>query len=78
MATFHFEHRPADLPDRAFVEVDGTYNVAIIRTDEGLIVDVWPKDWDSPIATLGVCDNDMAEPQEHEQPAHAPHGPTGH
>ena len=35
--------------------------MVLIRTDEGLIVDVWPNDWDSPVATLGVCDNDVAD-----------------
>jgi hypothetical protein len=35
--------------------------VVLIRTDDGLIVDVYPKDWDCPIDTLGVCDRDVAE-----------------
>jgi hypothetical protein len=66
MATFQFEHRAQDLPDRAFVDVDDKYNVVIIRTDEGLIVDVYPKDWDCPIDTMGVCDNDVANLESQE------------
>jgi hypothetical protein len=57
MATFEFE-KIDGLDDRAFVDVDGKYTIAIIRTDEGLIIDVWPEDWDAPIDTLGVCDAD--------------------
>ena len=64
MTTFEFESLPRQ-DDRCFVDVDGKYNVVIIRIDEGLIVDVWPKDWDSPIATLGVCDNDVAGLGDH-------------
>jgi hypothetical protein len=67
MSTFAFEQIDG-LPDRAFVEVDGRYSVVLIRTDEGIIIDVYPKDWDCPIATMGVCDNDVAaleqEPEE--------------
>jgi hypothetical protein len=58
MATFAFEHRAVDLPDRAFVDVDDKYKVAIIRTDEGIIVDVFPKDWDYPIDSMTVWDDD--------------------
>lgn len=61
MATFNFEHHAEDLPDRAFVEVDDTYNVAIIRTEEGLVIDVLPKDWDFPVETFTVWDDDVAE-----------------
>jgi hypothetical protein len=32
MATFAFEHH-ADLPDRAFIDVDGTYSVVIATGD---------------------------------------------
>jgi hypothetical protein len=61
MATFQFEHLAENLPDRAFVEVDGKYQIVIIRTDEGLIVDVWPKDWDTPFDSLAIHDHDVEE-----------------
>jgi hypothetical protein len=59
MTTFEFEHRAEDLPDRAFVEVDGKYSVAIIRTPEGLVIDVCPRDWDFPVDTFTVWDDDV-------------------
>lgn len=58
MADFDFE-RIDDLPDRAYVRVDDKYDIVIIRSDEGIIIDVYPKDWDYPIDTMGVCDNDV-------------------
>ena len=60
MTTFKFKEFPG-APDRAFVEVDGKYQVAVIRTDEGLVVDVYPKDWDAPIDTMTVFDSDVAD-----------------
>jgi hypothetical protein len=60
MATFEFEHHAGILPDRAIVNVDGKYSVAIIRTDEGLVIDVLPMDWDNPVETFTVWDHDVA------------------
>ncbi|MGE3818897.1 MAG: hypothetical protein AB7I30_05635 [Isosphaeraceae bacterium] len=74
---FRFQHSPQDIPDRAFVEVDDRYSVTIIRTHEGLIVDVYPNDWDCPIATLGVCDNDVAEADRCDEIAHHAGGDHG-
>jgi hypothetical protein len=69
MTTFEFEQIEG-VPDRAFVEVDGKYSVVIVRTDEGITIDVYPKDWDAPIDTMGVCDNDVtAMEQEAEEAA---------
>ena len=61
MATFTFEHRPQELPDHAIVEVDGKYSIAVIRTDEGLVIDVLPKDWDWPVDTFTVWDDHVAD-----------------
>lgn len=68
MADFEFE-RVEDLPDRAYVRVEDKYDVVIIRTDEGIIIDVYPKDWDWPISTMAVCDNDtIIEDEKSEEP----------
>jgi hypothetical protein len=64
MSTFLFQQLD-EMDDRAFVEVDDKYSVVIIRTDEGIIIDVYPKDWDAPIDTMGVHDHDVAD-MEHE------------
>jgi len=58
---FEIEHDPEENPYRAYVRVDGTFDVAIIRTDEGVVVDVYPKDWDFPIDTMTVWDDEVAE-----------------
>jgi hypothetical protein len=57
---FEITSDPAESPDRVFVMVDGTFGVAIIRTEEGIVIDVFPKDWDSPIDTFTVWDDDIA------------------
>ena len=66
MTNFIFE-RSDYLSDRAFVEVDDKYSVVIIRTDQGLIIDVYPNDWDAPIDTMGIHDNDVAEAEQPEE-----------
>jgi hypothetical protein len=65
MATFAFEQIDG-VPDRAWIDVDDVCSVTIIRTDEGVIIDVWPVGADEPFATLGVCDNDIKE-EDHAQ-----------
>lgn len=58
---FEIEHNPEENPDRAYVLVDGTYDVTIIRTDEGIVIDVYPKDWIDPIGTMTIWDGEVAE-----------------
>ena len=41
--------------------VDGRFDVAILRTDEGIVIDVYPKDWIDPIDSLTVWDEQVAE-----------------
>lgn len=58
---FAFAFEPAANPDRASVVIDARLEVAMIRTDDGLIVDVYPKEWVSPIQTMTVWDSDIAD-----------------
>lgn len=60
-ARFDIEHNPQENPDRAYVLVDGKFDVAIIRTSEAIIVNVYPKDWMDPIDTLTDWDEQVAE-----------------
>ena len=53
---FEIEHDPLENPDRVYVLVDGKFDVAIIRTDEGIVVDVYPKDGFEAIATAYAFD----------------------
>ena len=57
---FEIEHDPEENPDRAYVLVDGTFDVAIIRTAEGIVIDVYPKDWIDPIDTMTIWDDEVA------------------
>ena len=63
---FEVEHDPAENPDRVYVLVDGKFDVAIVRTDEGVVVDVYPKDGFETVATAHVFDADV---EEDHQPA---------
>ena len=58
---FEFTHEPEENPDRAFVLVDGRFDVAIIRTEEGIVIDVYPKEWIDPIDSLTIWDEQVAE-----------------
>jgi hypothetical protein len=63
---FEVEHDPQENPDRAYVLVDGTFDVAIIRTAEGIVIDVYPKDGFETIATAYAFDSDAEqEPSTH-------------
>ncbi len=61
-ARFEIEHNQAENSDRVYVLVDGKFDVAIIRTDEGVVVDVYPKDGFETIATTYASDSDV-EPE---------------
>jgi hypothetical protein len=59
MATFNVDIN-AELPDRIFVEVDSRFDVAIIRSEAGLELRIYPRTkgelWDAPFATFAVDD----------------------
>jgi hypothetical protein len=58
---FEVEHDPAENSDRVYVLVDGKFDVAIIRTDEGIIVDVYPKEGFDTIASTYAFDSDAEQ-----------------
>lgn len=59
MATFDIEHQADENPDRVYVMVDGKFDVAVIRTPEGIVIDVYPKDWMEPLDSFTVWDDDV-------------------
>lgn len=59
-ARFEIEHDPAENNDRVYVMVDGKFDVAIIRTDDGVVVEVYPKDEFEAIATTSAYEADLA------------------
>jgi hypothetical protein len=60
-ARFEIEHDPSENSDRVYVMVDGKFDVAIIRTDEGVVVDVYPKDGFETVATTCAFDSDVEQ-----------------
>jgi hypothetical protein len=60
-ARFEIEHNPAENSDRVYVLVDGKFDVAIIRTNEGVVVDVYPKDEFELVATTFAFDSDVEQ-----------------
>jgi len=59
--TFEFTHEPEENADRAYVLVDGAYDVAIIRNEHGLRIEIYPKDWIDPIDGLRLYDSDVEQ-----------------
>jgi hypothetical protein len=63
MTRFNIE-QVTDLPDRIYVEVDRRFDVAIIRTEAGLELRIYPRTdgelWDSPFTTFTVDEVEVA------------------
>lgn len=59
--TFDFSFEPEEIADRAYVRVDGVYDVAIIRAADGLRIEIYPNDWIDPIDRLELYDSDVVE-----------------
>jgi hypothetical protein len=49
----------AQSPDRVYVMIDGIFDVHVIRTDEGVVVDIYPKDGMEPIASTYAFDSEL-------------------
>jgi hypothetical protein len=70
MPTFTFEKDPdPQWDDRRFVTIDQRYTMAIVRTHNGISIDVWPinegKVWDMPCRMIQILDSDTTvDPHE--------------
>ena len=60
---FQFTHEPEENPDRAYLLVDGKFDVKIVRTDEGIVIDAYSGDGIDVVGTMTVWDEDVAEPE---------------
>jgi hypothetical protein len=57
-----------DQPDRIHVEVDDRFNLAIVRTETGLEIRVYPRTegmlWDAPFTTFEVDEQEIRTLEE--------------
>jgi len=64
MSKFKFEFSDYQL-DRAFVTIDNRFDVALIRTDDGLRIHVYPitdgQVWDDPCERFEVDEDEIRE-----------------
>lgn len=65
----HFNiDQTTDLPDRIYVEVDRRFNVAVIRTAEGLELRIYPRTdgelWDEPFTQFFVDEAEVIALEE--------------
>lgn len=64
MTRFNIEQL-TEQPDRIFVEVDRRFDVAIIRSDAGLELRIYPRTdgelWDFPFTTFNVDEAEISE-----------------
>lgn len=62
MTRFNIEQR-TDQPDRIYVEIDRRFDLAIIRTDSGLEISVYPRTdgelWIDPFDTFNVDEHEI-------------------
>lgn len=59
MATFEVEHEHEPESNRLYVMVDGKFDVRITRTDEGVVVDVYPYDGFEPVASIYAFESEI-------------------
>lgn len=54
-----------DRPDRVFVEINRRFDVAIIRTDAGLVLEIYPRTdgelWVEPFTTFTVNETEIID-----------------
>lgn len=64
---FRFTHDPKENPDRVYVLVDGLFDIKIVRTAEGIVIDAYAKDGLDIVGTMTVWEEDLAKPDAAEE-----------
>jgi len=61
-----FEYTLSDDPDedRVYVRVDDVFDISILRTEEGLIIDVYDNDEIDLLGTLAIGEDSLARNRE--------------
>jgi hypothetical protein len=65
MTEFQYERDPdPEFDDRRFLTIDERYTMSIVRTHEGIEIDVWPITegdvWEWPCRTIKILDSDTS------------------
>jgi len=63
MAKFNYTHSEDD-DDRAYVRVDDIFDIHILRTEEGLIIDVYDPDGTESVASIALPEDSVAREGE--------------
>lgn len=64
MATFEYTLSEDDNEDRVYVRVDDVFDISILRTEEGLIIDVYDNDEIDLLGTLAIGEDALARNRE--------------
>jgi hypothetical protein len=64
MATFEYSVSDDHDEDRVYVRVDEIFDISILRTHEGLIIDVYDDDEIDLLGTLAIGEDSLARNRE--------------
>lgn len=64
MATFTYTPPEETNEDRVYVRIDDIFDVSLLRTEEGLVIDVYDNDEIDLLGTLAIHENDLASNRE--------------
>ena len=64
MTTFEYSLSEDDDENRVYVRVDDIFDVSILRTEEGLIIDVYDNDEIDLLGTIAIDEDALARNRE--------------
>ena len=64
MAKFQYTPQEDTNEDRVYVKIDDIFDVSLLRTEEGLIIDVYDNNESDLLGTLAIDESDLASNRE--------------
>ena len=64
MTKFEYTVSDDDNEERVYVRVGDVFDISILRTEEGLIIDVYDNDEIDLLATIAIFEHDLARNRE--------------
>jgi hypothetical protein len=64
MAKFEYTPPEDDNEDRVYVRVDDTFDIAVLRVEEGVVINVYDNDEIDLLATLAIGEDALARNRE--------------